>query len=77
MYHTHIELTDQGEQILAPSVAPITNQDRLRLRDQMPLMPRCRQKPLDIGLWDLNTRNQLELFAPPNQDSSIEVINGT
>jgi hypothetical protein len=68
MHHLPIELTDQGEQILAPSVQPITNQDRLRLRGQMPLLPRCRQKPLDIGLWDMNSRNQLELFGKTHPD---------
>src|SRR5215472_278030 len=31
---------------------PITSRDRLQSRLHAPLEPRCRQKPLNIGLWD-------------------------
>ena len=41
---------------------PINNRDRLQARLDAPLQPRCRQKPLAIGLWDEDARNQLELF---------------
>jgi hypothetical protein len=29
---------------------------------EAPLEPRCRQKPLNVGLWDEDARNQLDLF---------------
>ncbi len=56
------EMTPIGEQTLIAGVRPITPQDRLQMRLQAPLQPRCRQKPLNVGLWDEDVRNQLELF---------------
>ena len=56
------ETTEQGEQILVPGVAPITPRERLALLMAAPLVPRREQKPLDIGLFDENARNQLDLF---------------
>jgi hypothetical protein len=56
------EMTPQGEQTLIPGVRPVTARDRLQARMDAPLEPRCRQKPLAIGLWDEDARNQLELF---------------
>jgi hypothetical protein len=59
------EMTPIGEQTLIAGVRPITRRDRLQIRMEAPLEPRCRQKPLNIGLWDEDARNQLELFPPP------------
>jgi hypothetical protein len=61
------EMTPLGEQILIAGVRPITLRDRLQQRLHTPLQPRCRQKPLNVGLWDEDARNQLELFTamPP------------
>jgi hypothetical protein len=56
------EPTDQGEQMLVGEVAPITARDRLTLRAAAPLCPRVPQKPLNIGLFDEDARNQLALF---------------
>jgi hypothetical protein len=56
------EMTSDGEQTLIPGVRPITMRDRLRLRIDAPLAARKPQKPLDIGLFDEDGRNQLELF---------------
>jgi hypothetical protein len=56
------ETTPQGEQMLIHGVLPITCHARLQARMQAPLEPHCRQKPLNIGLWDADARNQLELF---------------
>jgi hypothetical protein len=56
------EMTPLGEQTLIAGVRPITSRDRLQARMEAPLEPRCRQKPLAIGLWDEDARNQLELF---------------
>ncbi len=57
------ELTPIGEQALIAGVRPVTDRDRLQLRLQAPLRPRCRQKPLNVGLWDEDARHQLELFG--------------
>lgn len=56
------ELTPDGEQALIPGVRPVTLRERLEARMAAPLIPRKPQKPLDIGLFDLAARNQLDLF---------------
>jgi hypothetical protein len=56
------EMTPLGEQVLLAGVRPVTLRDRLQARMEAPLQPRCRQRPLAIGLWDDDARNQLELF---------------
>lgn len=56
------EPTPQGEQTLIPGVRPITSRERLVLQLAAPLAPRKPQKPLDIGLFDEDARNQLSLF---------------
>ena len=59
-----VELTEAGSQQLVPGVAPLNLRDRLTLLADAPLLPRKLQKPADFGLFDLNSRNQLELFQP-------------
>ena len=56
------ETTEQGEQLLVPGVCPVTQRERLAHLMAAPLAPRREQKPLDIGLFDENARNQLDLF---------------
>jgi hypothetical protein len=56
------EMTPLGEQTLIAGVRPITSRDRLQSRLDAPLLPRRLQKPLNVGLWDEDRRNQLELF---------------
>ena len=56
------EQTDCGEQILIPGVRPVALRERLLLLMQSPLGPRAAQKPMTIGLFDEDARNQLELF---------------
>ena len=56
------ELTPIGEQTLVAGVRPMTERDRLQIRLEAPLQPRCRQKALNVGLWNEDARNQLELF---------------
>ena len=56
------ETTDQGEQVLVPGVAPVTMRERLERLLAAPLRPTKPQKPLNIGLFDENARNQLDLF---------------
>jgi hypothetical protein len=43
-------------------VRPVSLRDSLELRVEAPLRPTRYQKPLDIGLFDLAARNQLDLF---------------
>ena len=56
------EQTPIGEQTLVYGVAPITPRDRLAMRANAPLEPRKAQRPADHGLFDINARNQIEMF---------------
>ena len=56
------EPTPEGEQTLISGVCPITTRERLALLMAAPLAPRKPQKPLNIGLFDEDARNQLHLF---------------
>ena len=62
-----VEPTDIGLQTLIPDVVPITPADRLALRAAAPMRAKKLQKPCDFGLFDLATRDQLDLFTklPP------------
>ncbi|WP_296721412.1 hypothetical protein [Erythrobacter sp.] len=57
-----VETTEAGLQTLVPGVAPVTLGDRLAVLAAAPLVPAKRQRPVDHGLFDINARNQLELF---------------
>ena len=57
------EPTPIGEQGLVPGVVPITMRDRLEARMAAPLLPTRPQKPLDLGLFDMAARDQLDLFG--------------
>ncbi len=56
------EPTPEGEKILIPGVRPVSLRERLVLRMAAPLEARKPQKPLNIGLFDEDARNQLDLF---------------
>ena len=56
------EQTGQGRQALISGIHAITDRDRLQLRADAPMAPRKPQKPLNIGLFDEDARNQLEMF---------------
>ena len=56
------EATPQGDQLLVPGVAPVGLRERLAQRRAQPLAPRKPQKALDLGLFDTDRRNQLDLF---------------
>ena len=56
------EPTEAGEQTLIPGVAAINLNDRLAIRAEAPLVPTKPQRAMDIGLFDLAARNQLDLF---------------
>lgn len=56
------EPTPEGEQFLLPGVPPLSLRQRLALLIAAPLGPRVPQKPLNVGLFDADARNQLSLF---------------
>ena len=56
------EETQQGTQYLMCDVTPITQRQRLEALFHVPMMPRRRQKPCNIGLFDEDSRRQIELF---------------
>jgi hypothetical protein len=45
-------------------VMPQTMKDKLDCLSAQPMQPRKRQKPCDVGLFDTESRKQMELFAP-------------
>lgn len=56
------ELTPIGVQTLVSGVAPITPAQRLAMLANAPMQPRKAQRPADHGLFDLNARDQIEMF---------------
>jgi hypothetical protein len=56
------EMTPIGVQTLVSGVAPITPAQRLAFLANAPMLPKRAQRPADHGLFDLNARNQLDLF---------------
>jgi len=59
---TQSESTDQGEQVLVPGVVAITLRHRLAALFAARLTPSKPQRPMNIGLFDEDARNQLDLF---------------
>lgn len=55
------EETQAGTQTLMPGVAPITLRDRLGVLAAAPMAPRAAQKRCDVGLFDLESRRQIDL----------------
>ena len=56
------ERTNQGEQALVPGVKPIRERDRLQVLMEAPLAPKRAQRPCNVGLFDEDARNQLDLL---------------
>jgi hypothetical protein len=56
------EPTPEGEQTLVPGVRLVSVRARIEARMAAPLTPRVPQKPLNVGLFDEDARNQLDLF---------------
>ncbi|WP_422346058.1 hypothetical protein [Parasphingorhabdus sp.] len=56
------EVTPIGVQTLVSGVAPITPAQRLAYRANAPMEPKKAQRPADHGLFDTNSRNQIEMF---------------
>jgi hypothetical protein len=49
--------------MLMPGIGPISLRQRIVMRMAAPLLPTKPQKPLNIGLFDEDARNQLDLFC--------------
>lgn len=65
------EQTDQGEQILVPGVAPVTDRARAEAKGAKPLRSDKPQKPADDGIFDVAGRGQGDLLsAPPAQPAA-------
>ena len=56
------ERIESGEQTLVPGVRPVTQRDRLEWTMTQPKAAAKAQKPCDLGLFDVNARNQLDLI---------------
>lgn len=56
------EVTPIGVQTLVIGVAPITPAQRLTILANAPMQPRRPQRPADHGLFDINSRLQIEMF---------------
>jgi hypothetical protein len=56
------EVTPIGVQTLVSGVALITPAQRMAMLANAPMLPKRAQRPADHGLFDLNARNQMDLF---------------
>ena len=52
------------QQYLINGCKPVTQKERLEFAASLPMQPKrpCRQKPCNIGLFDEDSRNQMDLF---------------
>ena len=55
------EETNAGSQTLMRGVAPITLRDRLAVLAAAPLASRAAQRSCNVGLFDLESRRQIDL----------------
>jgi hypothetical protein len=62
-YPADAEPTQQGLQLVLDGVKPATMKNKLEWLLAQPLQPRKRQKTCDIGLFDTESRKQMDLFA--------------
>ena len=67
------EPTPSGEQTLVPGVRPVPIRERLEARMASPLLPLRAQKPMDLGLFDLAARDQLDLFGISGHSPTSEL----
>ena len=67
------EPTPSGHQTLVPGVPPVPLRERLEARMAAPLLPLRAQKPMDLGLFDLAARDQLDLFGISGRSPAPEI----
>lgn len=61
-HEPEIEDTPIGPQYMMPGISPVRLKERLAYLQSLPWTPKKPQKPCDIGLFDEESRRQLELF---------------
>jgi hypothetical protein len=61
-YAADVETTPEGLQLMLAGVKPQNMRDKVDWLVAQPMQPRKQQKPCDIGLFDTDSRNQLEMF---------------
>jgi hypothetical protein len=61
-YAADVERTLEGLQLMLAGVKPQSMKDKLDWLVAQPMQPRKQQKPCDIGLFDTESRRQLEMF---------------
>jgi hypothetical protein len=61
-YPLDVECTRQGLQLVLGAVRPQSMKDKVQYLAEQPMQPRKRQKPCDVGLFDTESRKQLNLF---------------
>jgi hypothetical protein len=61
-YPVNVERTPQGLRLMLGGIRPASMKVRLTWLVEQPMRPRKRQKPCDVGLFDSQSRNQLELL---------------
>lgn len=61
-YAENVENTPAGLQLMLVGVKPQGMRDKLDWLIAQPMQPKKQQKPCDIGLFDTESRKQLELF---------------
>lgn len=69
------EQTDAGDQLLTPGVDPIT--ERNRLESQMQAAMRGGDGAADFGLFDMNARNQMDMFGEGGVTKETDAMNVT
>ena len=69
------EATPEGEQTLIPGVKPVT--DKGRAEAEMKKPKRGGNAPADFGLFDINARNQGDLFGAPVDGPAPAATQGT
>ena len=61
-YETDVERTPEGLQLVLAGVKPHSMKAKLDWLIAQPMRPGKQQKPCDVGLFDFESRKQIELF---------------
>jgi hypothetical protein len=61
-YAADVERTTEGLQLMLGGVKPPSMKEKVDWLAAQLMQPRSRQKPCDIGLFDAESRKQLEMF---------------
>lgn len=67
-----VEPTAAGDQFVAPGIEPVTQRQRLEVRQETPM--RGGTRPMDDGLFDLGARQQMDMFSDPASPEARPVL---